>query len=148
MAPALAPGVAFRACRKATMLTRMTRMVVPPENQLGGPCVHAQNSLAGVRMTGPRPPAWPAGGRVYHRSRVTAVSALYPGSRRSQAFAPALTHRLEPVRRQTALYRYGVRWLPGPGQPPAREGEARDDAHQRHPNHRLRATVFSCGPAL
>jgi len=27
---------------------------------------------------------------VYYRSRVTVVSALYPGSRRSRAFAPAL----------------------------------------------------------
>ena len=35
----------------ATLLAGVTRVIVQPENYLGGICVHAKNSLAGTRAT-------------------------------------------------------------------------------------------------
>src|SRR5581483_10023403 len=49
---------------------------------------------------------------VYYRSRVTVVSALYPGSRRSRAFAPALITAWSQLRPRGVLA--PVPWAAGP----------------------------------
>src|SRR6185312_5066428 len=84
---------------------RVTRVIVQSENKLCNTCVRAENSSARLRSRrGSGVPVARARGtgqvrpgpgrvvppRVYHRSRVTVVSALYPGSGRSRALTRAL----------------------------------------------------------
>src|SRR6185503_3802130 len=96
---------------------RVTRVIVQSENKLCNTCVRTENSSARLRSrrgsgasvarargTGPGRAVPP---RVYHRSRVTVVSALYPGSGRSRALTRALITACEPARRQTALSHEG-----------------------------------------
>src|SRR4029077_8696769 len=83
--PGLCPGPSLpRMQKNGAGDARVTRLVVQSENRLCNTCVQTQNSLSPLA---PGPPAAPARvgcapPRVYHRSRVTVVSALYPGSRR------------------------------------------------------------------
>jgi len=88
--PASAPGRHFpRMQKNGAGDARLTRVVVQSENKLCNTCVRAENSLARPRVP-PRPRHRPGPPRVYHRSRVTVVSALYPGSGRSRALTRAL----------------------------------------------------------
>src|SRR5271157_3209443 len=80
-------------------------------------CVHAKNSLARALMTARG--RWGVASVGCHGG----IGAL-PWLQAEPGVHACAYHRLEPVTRQTALYRYGVCWLPGPGQPPAREGDA------------------------
>jgi len=71
---------------------RVTRVVVQSENKLCNTCVRAENSSARPAPQHPRGtrPGRNAPPRVYDRSRVTVVFALYPGSGQSRALTHAL----------------------------------------------------------
>jgi hypothetical protein len=55
--PGLGPGVALMSAATRTpdadaVAARALSMIIQPENQVGGSCVFAMNSLAGVRTPG------------------------------------------------------------------------------------------------
>ena len=150
-------GPASAPCRRIPRMpesgvddARVTRVVVQSENKLCNTCVRAENSLARPRpryrrARGTRPGPDGAAQGVPSVACHGGIRAL-PWLRAEPGANACADHRLEPARRQTALYHEGcagsrARAAARPG------GDAPDDAHQRHPDHRLRTAAFPGGPA-